>query len=1767
MNSALVFSCAELLSQYFSSDQNFHILQQQDGTYRKTFGQLSPQLIAESINQSRAFGSYQKFSNGTVRWLCFDFDVRSTVKESEREIANRKLNTCVIGFCELLKNLSIPFAREHSGNRGQHIWIFFEESISYTRAYEIASAICTRAAPIFDSTIIALDRFPPNRMPSDGPGLGVKLPLSLHKKSKAYSYLLDPNDRNSEHSKVELLTDDDIAKQLQLLQEIRKISKYKISDILGVPIWDEVSEVESPHRVRRICLANARFSVEELISHWRKTKSLAPLGEAINSAQQLNNFQRKLIVGLLININSAPNFSNEILHKIFSVFPNYDQAKTEAAIQSLSGFFFPSQDQIEATTEIPFKQKKTLDELLRLSIPHYRSHEDASFEISAADCDVVKAAEIKYIFENDEAVAYSVVNKLLLKDGEQFASELRDEYHLRSDSVYEHVRQETLEKSRRLVSLGANERVVTSAILKQIDIFFNFRPSVNSFGYQIQKNFSGARIFQPWLTRWSNFISDINNVIDDETKLDYIVIKTDILSFYDTIPHEYIKRMMLGGGGNICINDRYSMLSEELRTQYQNLIEKLFKINSITVSGLYGLPQGPAYARYLAELYLDELDRTFDVLIAEGDVTFYHRYVDDIFILCKDMSSADETIKLVRDKLVALGLKLNESKTVKTDVGSFYTKFDKYRRQAKYVADRASRDLEEASPKKRSEAITAFMQVLKGDSASDDLAFIFSHLQTVHELDSEKLAMVDPVLKNRLGRGRMMKHLFQFVLEDESRWENLVNITEFSALQAEVLSGNLFERAASRFCSQAFLELIPRLVELMPSTVLVKENMCFIHLITGVNIGKHFDREVAMRCAVLMPASVEYPLPDSSVDQMIIVLSAERSLPKFCHALYLLSFGEGVSSARLNQLAQVFFAKIGQDEEAGVLDRIGNGGMYSVGVAMKFYQLLCLFSMATHGSIDLVKACWRLCSDIFDRVSMIRHDAVPSGWFAKLPLMELDNKKINFILTSILEGNINAGSRDVRKAFDRFHNAVIFYIASDKSANLDADSASIMEELRKKATFYDWLIERVAVSSFPAGGYFERNAFDNDCIMLRREDQVLVRRPIDELKDPAAGGHHAGYAEIVIPYNPKFLVSIDNILSTLDFAGKLSHLVGILKNPFEANSYPNLFPKEAVIKTGSLNPFTDQLNNLPNILYEDANGQINVFRNNALSFISCYFRGRDDSAQSGIFYLLGRKYISKMQDFDLIEFLTQLTLITTPFPRIDDAELLDRCVAAALWKCLEPSTSTRRIGKFLEYYLSFTRDQAELHIFCVDDILVIDGSNPVAMCETIKLSVQRNWTLAAPGLQAFMVSDLDDYLSSIESILTKDESQQNVTLVKFKKARVHIEGSERIALIENEEHQFENIYLINVVDRTVQLMNSTNYFFVQISNNVFVYHDDGGKIYMLGFDKSWGAIYETIERKFNILKKASLPRSYQPVPQQELDLTRYTNFTRAVEVVALHRDILTQDAISVTSQWLERLPEKFHEALINLLAGHVVMQKGELNDFTIEVDRLLRSNETVFFLKTVGDHNGTQRIIYRKPELGRLISGYGPGSIPFGTHTATLVVDNVLTGSQIINTLKYYATNEGFVDPAYFPVGEGDMGTKLRSLKVLKIRQIFHTLDAISRIQQSCREFMSPELKVVPVGGRDIGKQAFFAGTNLITTRHKESIAEVFASESAISELRGYIEVPRSFAPINSLDEMDLVARYLSLPKKCFTILHSPLRNGQGAPLTRIREAHEVLKS
>jgi group II intron reverse transcriptase/maturase len=135
------------------------------------------------------------------------------------------------------------------------------------------------------------------------------------------------------------------------------------------------------------------------------------------------------------------------------------------------------------------------------------------------------------------------------------------------------------------------------------------------------------------------------------------IIDVDLSRYFDTI--------------------RHSMLLDKIakRVQDPQVLHLVKQI--INVGGKIGVPQGGPFSPLAANIYLNELDWTFDAIrrkTAEGDyeAVNYHRFADDVVITVSGHHTkrgwAERVLQRLHEQLAPLGVELNKEKTKMVDV-------------------------------------------------------------------------------------------------------------------------------------------------------------------------------------------------------------------------------------------------------------------------------------------------------------------------------------------------------------------------------------------------------------------------------------------------------------------------------------------------------------------------------------------------------------------------------------------------------------------------------------------------------------------------------------------------------------------------------------------------------------------------------------------------------------------------------------------------------------------------------------------------------------------------------------------------------------------------------------------------------------------------------------------------------------------------------------------------------------------------------------------
>lgn len=169
-----------------------------------------------------------------------------------------------------------------------------------------------------------------------------------------------------------------------------------------------------------------------------------------------------------------------------------------------------------------------------------------------------------------------------------------------------------------------------------IETFFLFK--------QIQKNIQHS--FKVKQADRNEIVSQVVNMLDNG--FPKYIIRTDIKSFYESIPHDKLKKVI---GDNHILSPLSKKVINEILRQYR------------AITGLdKGIPRGIGISAYLAELYMRDFDNDIKNL---NNVTYYARYVDDIIILFTPNNQHENTdyLNLIDEKITRLGLNRNIEKT------------------------------------------------------------------------------------------------------------------------------------------------------------------------------------------------------------------------------------------------------------------------------------------------------------------------------------------------------------------------------------------------------------------------------------------------------------------------------------------------------------------------------------------------------------------------------------------------------------------------------------------------------------------------------------------------------------------------------------------------------------------------------------------------------------------------------------------------------------------------------------------------------------------------------------------------------------------------------------------------------------------------------------------------------------------------------------------------------------------------------------------------
>jgi len=666
-----------------------NLFQGREGVFAKQWdgGQgYSPIRPERSINTddillhmqgAETYGIYPIGKDNAVKLVCFDVDLPKNFAELEED-------ALVTNKCSLLpqvKNIcttSLDVLRDYSfdsrgiliedtGGRGYHVWFFFESPIPAVNARKFAYSILVKAK-------VQCEVFPKQDEVTEGEyGNLIKLPLGLHKKYNRYSNFID-------------ITEGKISSIEDPFVHLTEVVPIPISIIFSIT-QEIVKEKEPKYTLPRKAIVPAEVAPKETIGEITRSPRI---GDLVEKCRAFSNLKKKAVNQRhlehaerlsLAYIMTNTEDGEEILHQILSNCSDYDRDRTQKEIDYLKARGMKPiscRRLIEQGICNKFCRSEIREQSMDPNRPEpspirFALWRDVTEPESIWETDILSFENV-YRKSNlyrawEQIKDYARVNEAFfdIHAFENFEEHLEENIETLRFELRTHTYSPTpyrwylIPKKRkgddfeyrRMAFVHPRDYVVIQAIINVIGPVFEKSFSNNScLGYRLDtEGKTGNSIFDSWQSAWQRRKRRVTDFLHHPEHFYYI--KADILSFYDNIDRVRLYKLILDKIGSA--TEIYQIIKNFLENSY---IDDSNGKEKICSPPFKGIPQGPAFSAFFANIYLDELDH-----LIEKRSSDYVRYVDDIVILCESKKQMEEVKKLLDDYLSSMNLELNADKT------------------------------------------------------------------------------------------------------------------------------------------------------------------------------------------------------------------------------------------------------------------------------------------------------------------------------------------------------------------------------------------------------------------------------------------------------------------------------------------------------------------------------------------------------------------------------------------------------------------------------------------------------------------------------------------------------------------------------------------------------------------------------------------------------------------------------------------------------------------------------------------------------------------------------------------------------------------------------------------------------------------------------------------------------------------------------------------------------------------------------------------------
>jgi retron-type reverse transcriptase len=640
-----------------------YFAQQYESWYRPVPCPFDAFYLNQHLAGDATYGVYVLTSGSFCHFFCVDIDIPKT-ELAGTAFADRTAKYAYLGqrlrdtIQALTETLAIPreaLLLEDTGGRGYHIWIFLRNAMPGGIA--VAFGAILKKCLQFE-----IEFFPKQGQLTPGRKLGnlVKLPLGLHRTYGARSVFFTVPDGQPQYVEgldrgLECLTQVVSADTMPVLATVR--------DHPGTVVPTAGVEMGSTERDMRRPLFKGDLSV--LAARCAAIQGLRTKAEG---GQRLTRAEAFHFANILLSAEHGQEYIVETMQASYGT--DYDERRTLGEISRIRPLFPTScatlvEQGICSGYCRNGVRKRNTDPLLTNTTPcgvwltrlHGVTPPDPGDLVARiGEASNVRRSffQLKAYHEHEDSLFFDPF------DFEQFEQDLPSNCEtiaaiLRERSTAPFAGPLAVEIPKKLEPVSDTEyrllhrKMAYSTVHDQVPIQAVFNvvaPLVEnachdySYGYRWNLDeHKPHRIFDDWREAYPRFRGHILAALRGNPNGFHI--SCDIKGYYDHVDHAILAEQLRG-----IIRDSYVL-------QFVIDVVAMYRHDD---SEAKGLPQGPAYARLLANLYLND----FDTFVAQHTAN-YLRYVDDLFLFFDSEQDAALGLQEVVDYLRGLGLELSEA--------------------------------------------------------------------------------------------------------------------------------------------------------------------------------------------------------------------------------------------------------------------------------------------------------------------------------------------------------------------------------------------------------------------------------------------------------------------------------------------------------------------------------------------------------------------------------------------------------------------------------------------------------------------------------------------------------------------------------------------------------------------------------------------------------------------------------------------------------------------------------------------------------------------------------------------------------------------------------------------------------------------------------------------------------------------------------------------------------------------------------------------------